>query len=169
MSDLTSAMDINSPSLYAAFGSKEELFREAVELYTTTYGAGIWNGLFDVPTTREAVELMLEKTVEAYTRPGNPRGCLVTLSAIHCEDKSVRNFLREKRRISLESLRRRFEQGIKDGDVPRRIDVDAMTEFYGTFQQGLALRARDGARREEMLKSVRAAMAAWETCAQMVG
>src|ERR671919_2398814 len=75
MADLTGAMGINSPSLYAAFGSKEDLFREAVALYGATEGTEIWSGLQEAPTARAAVERFLRVSAESFTRPGKPRGC----------------------------------------------------------------------------------------------
>ena len=68
LSDLTAAMRINSPSLYAAFGSKESLFREALALYSATEGTEIWTALPDAPTAREAIERFLRATAEAFTR-----------------------------------------------------------------------------------------------------
>lgn len=155
-------MDINSPSLYAAFGSKENLFREATDLYLAEYGSTIWDALATSGTAREAVEAVLRKTVALFTKPGNPRACLIVSSMINCQELSVRNFLREKRRVSLDALRRRLEQGIVDGDLPRRANVDAATEFYGIVQQGLSLRTRESVSREAMHEVVRIAMAAWD-------
>jgi len=118
-----------------------------------------------MPTARQAVQAMLQKTVEVYTQPGSPRGCLVSLSAIHCEAKAVRNFLCEKRRASLDSLRRRLEQAAKDGDLSPNANVAYLSEFYRTVQQGLALRAREGVSRKEMLQTVHAAMSVWDKLA----
>lgn len=164
MAHLTEAMDINSPSLYAAFGSKEDLFREAAALYISEFGAPVWGALTTKRTAREAVEALLRSTVELFTKPGNPRACLLVTSMLSCQEPRVRNFAREKRRASLAALRRRIEQGVEDGDVPRHVEIDAVVEFYGLIQQGLSLRARDGVSRETLLKVVRAALAAWTAC-----
>src|SRR5918996_4164529 len=77
LSDLTAAMGINSPSLYAAFGSKEGLFREAVALYGATEGTEIWEALPQAPTAREAIERFLRASALSFTRPDRPAGCLV--------------------------------------------------------------------------------------------
>jgi AcrR family transcriptional regulator len=73
MADLTRAMGINSPSLYAAFGSKANLFREALELYAAAEGTDIWQALDEVPRAKAAIELFLRRSAESFTRPGRPR------------------------------------------------------------------------------------------------
>jgi AcrR family transcriptional regulator len=161
LTHLTDAMDINSPSVYAAFGSKEELFREAIDLYLAEFGSAIWDILAEMPTARDAVESLLRNTVDVFTTPGNPRGCPIVSSAVNCQTPGVRTFLREKRGASLKALRSRLERGVSDGDLPRKANVEAVTEFYGTVQQGLALRARDGLSRDALLGIVKVAMAAW--------
>src|SRR5258707_15468488 len=83
ISDLKAEMGIGSPSLYAAFGSKEELFREAVKLYSATEGSDTWRSLQTAPTAREGIEGVLMYTARAFTRPDKPPGCLVGLSALN--------------------------------------------------------------------------------------
>src|SRR5271169_3600422 len=81
LSDLTAAMGIASASLYAAFGSKEELFREALMLYGMTVGAPPGQALREHPDTRDAFEAMLRAAADAMTIPDAPRGCLLVLAA----------------------------------------------------------------------------------------
>lgn len=81
MTALTSAMGIKSPSLYAAYGSKEELFREALALYAATEGSYTRRALDEQPTARASVEAALRDNAAAYTDPATPRGCLVILAA----------------------------------------------------------------------------------------
>ena len=83
MSELTAAMGINSPSLYAAFGSKEALFLEATDFYSRTEGADIWMALEEAPTARQAIEQFLCLTAKAYAQTDRPQGCLITLGALH--------------------------------------------------------------------------------------
>src|SRR3546814_18509706 len=83
MNDLTAAMGINSPSLYAAFDSKEALFREAVALYVATDGAGIWAPLKEEGSAYGVVEGFLMETARLFSRPDRPSGCLVVLSLLH--------------------------------------------------------------------------------------
>src|SRR5689334_5469946 len=87
MTDLTAAMGINSPSLYAAFGSKEALFREAVAYYNQTRGAAIAAALNGSPTAREAIAEALRHQVIAYTESDRPRGCMIVLAATTATDR----------------------------------------------------------------------------------
>ena len=81
LTDLTAAMGINSPSLYGAFGSKEALFREAVELYRQTDGGAARQALQNAPSARDAMQDMLLAAAERFTTPGLPPGCMIVLRA----------------------------------------------------------------------------------------
>lgn len=164
VSDLTEAMGINSPSLYAAFGSKEELFREAVTLYAATEGASAVRWLDDEPTARTAVESMLRANATAFTDPDKPPGCMIVLSGVNCseENASVWNFLAETRRSDHARLRERLDRAVADGDLPAGADTTGLAAFYTTVLYGLSIQARDGATRAELHAVVDAAMAAWD-------
>lgn len=164
LSELTAAMGINSPSLYAAFGSKEALFREAVGLYTSTVGTEIWAAIAEAPTAREAIDRFLHATAEAYTSPGNPHGCLIVLGALHSSGNSAVacEMLRSHRAENLETLRGRLNRAVAEGELPHGLDCLAVASFYTTVQQGMSVQARDGASRETLLGIGRCAMAAWE-------
>ncbi|ACL66664.1 transcriptional regulator, TetR family [Anaeromyxobacter dehalogenans 2CP-1] len=165
MADLTRAMGINSPSLYAAFGSKAALFREALDLYAATEGAGGRCAL-DEGTAREALRGMLRATVEGLTAAGKPRGCMIVLGACQGgadgDGAALDALLRARRARAVEDVRRRLRRGVDEGDLPPGADVEALTAFYATVLQGLSLRARDGASRAELLGIVESAMAAWD-------
>lgn len=164
MAALTGAMGIGSPSLYAAFGSKEALFREAVELYVRSEGTEIWEALPEAPTARLAIERFLEETAEAYGRSDGPRGCLIVLGALNetpgCE--AACRDLRARRLGNVEALRARLERGVAEGDLPAGFDCAAAARFYATVQQGMSIQARDGATREQLRAVARGAMAAWD-------
>jgi len=164
LSDLTTAMGISSPSLYAAFGCKEELFREAVALYGATEGMGALRLLDEAPTARAAIETMLRRSAERFTRPGRPPGCLAVLGAINCsaDNESVQQHLAEYRAGVSKALRRRLERGVAEGELPSGFDVDAAAAFYVTVQNGLSLQARDGASRQRLEDIADCAMAAWD-------
>lgn len=164
LGDLTAAMGINRPSLYAAFGCKEALFREAIELYDTVEGAPIQRALDDAPTARQAIEATLRYNARAYARPDQPRGCMIVLASLlgTPENEDVRRFLTENRRRGEDALRQRVERGIAEGDVPAGADACAIAAFYTTVTQGLSVQARDGAKAEAMDATIDAAMAAWD-------
>ncbi|AUX39639.1 TetR family transcriptional regulator [Sorangium cellulosum] len=165
LGDLTSAMGINKPSLYAAFGCKEELFREAVELYDTVESAAPNRALEEAKTARAAVEGLLRSNVEAFVDPEKPSGCMIVLAAMigTPESQGVRDYLAGCRRRSLEALRCRIERGVADGDVPAGADTAKLAGFYATVLNGLSIQARDGAAREALDAIVDAAMGAWDS------
>lgn len=165
ISELTAAMGINAPSLYAAFGSKEALFREAVALYTATVGPEIWTSIPEAPTAREAMERFLTLTAEAYTSPGHPQGCLIVLGALHPSgsNAAVCEVLREHRAENVETLRARLERAVEEGELHEGVDCQAVATFYATVQQGMSIQARDGASREALMAVADYAMAAWDS------
>lgn len=165
LAELTEAMGINPPSLYAAFGSKEALFREAASLYQATEGSQIWDSLSHGPTACEAVERFLRSSARAFTRPDKPNGCLILLGALHSteENAAVSRDLRNRRLENIATLRERLERAIKEGELPRGVDCQAIAMFYVTVQQGMSIQARDGASYRGLLAVVHSAMAAWET------
>ncbi|MFE3443385.1 TetR/AcrR family transcriptional regulator [Nocardia sp. NPDC059180] len=168
MTDLTSAMGINSPSLYAAFGGKETLFREAIELYGRTEGSLTARALTDEPTAREAIEAMLRDNAVAYTAPDKPHGCMVVLagSTYTTRTETIREFLVDKRKETSADLRARLDRGVTDGDLPADTDTAELAAFYTTVLYGLSIQARDGEGHDELMRSIDRAMAAWPTTEQ---
>ncbi|WP_378732014.1 TetR/AcrR family transcriptional regulator [Nocardia brasiliensis] len=167
MNDLTSAMGINSPSLYAAFGGKEALFREAVDLYGQTDGGYTERALREEPTARAAIEAMLRDNAIAYTVDDKPHGCMVVLagSTYTTRSESIRDFLVEKRLETTEDIRRRLDRGVAEGDLAAEVNTAALARFYTTVLYGLSIQARDGASLAELTQSIDCAMAAWPTSA----
>lgn len=162
ISQLAQAMQINPPSLYAAFKSKEDLFLEAVALYRTLEDAGE-RALRDAPTARAAVEAMLRANVDVYTDPDKPNGCLVVLGATTWTpaNASVRDHLAGHRQQIFEGIRRRLQHGVAAQELPPDTDVDALAAFYHTVLEGLSIQARDGATRKTMYATIDRAMASW--------
>lgn len=163
MVDLTAGMGIGAPSLYAAFGSKEELFRAAVALYISTDGADIWAAITKADTAYGAIEGFLMETARLFSRPGKPSGCLVVLSALHSTDgnEALRAELIAKRLKNTADLAGRLAKGIDAGELSPETDVDKLARFYVTVQQGMSIQARDGADRSMLEEIARSALAAW--------
>lgn len=163
MTDLTSAMGIASPSLYAAFGSKEELFRQALQYYAATEGGEIWSGVTQAKTAYEAVACYLLETARVFTRRNKPPGCLIVLSALHLGEHSdtVRRELIDSREQNVEGLKQRLQQGVVAGEISPTADLAAIARYYVTVQQGMSIQARDGATRQQLEQIARAALAAW--------
>lgn len=165
LADLQRAMGgITAPSFYAAFGSKERLFREAVDLYKRIQGAPIGRALTEGRTARASVEAMLRASAKSVCGHNQPRGCMMVLAGMACaaENKGVEDFLREQRTFREKGLRQRLRQGIAEGDLPASADVNGLVSFYTSILDGMAIRARDGASRKALDDIVKCAMAAWD-------
>ncbi|WP_238913963.1 TetR/AcrR family transcriptional regulator [Achromobacter insolitus] len=161
--DLVAAMGVNKPSLYSTFGCKEEIFREAVELYDRIEGRATSQSLAKAGTAREAVETMLRANARAYVVEEGPRGCMIVLSSLlgAPENESVRAFLADNRLNGETMLRDRLAQGIAAGDLDSSADVGQLAAFYTTVLEGLSIQARDGASVDKLNMIIDAAMLAW--------
>ncbi|MEV0153618.1 TetR/AcrR family transcriptional regulator [Micromonospora sp. NPDC050686] len=164
MTDLTGAMGIASPSLYAAFGSKEKLFREAVSLYNEVEGRVPQQVLRDAPTAREGIAGWLRHHARAYLDPARPTGCLVALAAttISAENEPVRQFVAECRQADVADIKRRLDRGVESGDVPASTDTAAVAEYFYAVSLGMAVRARDGVSGRTLHAIAEAALVAWD-------
>jgi len=166
LNDLAEAMGIASASIYACFGSKEELFRKVVALYGTTSGEPPRRALREEPTARGAVHAMLCATADEITRPDTPHYCMLILAAPTgaVENHSVREFLADRRRDQLTTIRDRLGRGVTDGDLTAPpAGLDGIARYYATVVQGLSIQARDGATRADLDAIITCAMAAWDT------
>ncbi len=166
LSDLAAAMGIASASIYACFGSKEDLFRRVMALYGTTSGEPPRRALREQPTARAAVHEMLRATADEITRPETPHYCMLILAAPTgaIENHAVREFLADLRRDMFTTITDRLARGVTDGDlVVAASSIDAVARYYTTVVQGLSIQARDGATRAELETVITCAMAAWET------
>jgi AcrR family transcriptional regulator len=164
LAELTEVMGINPPSLYAAFGSKEELFREAVALYAEHQGIEIWRALEEAPTAREAVESFLLATASAYSEPDDPPGCLIVLGAQHGldEDNAAHLELRTRRRGNLTQIANRFARAKREGELTAAFPIESAAAFYLSVQSGMSVLARDGADRPTLEAVARGAMLGWD-------
>lgn len=167
IADLLRAMGITPPSLYAAFGSKEQLFREAIEYYSRIEGAGTAIAMRRDGSARDAIERMLRANADAYAEPGKPSGCMVVLCATigPPANASVRAYLATQRGLSQDEVQHRLEVAVTEGELPAGTDTAGMALFYTTVLQGMSLQARDGAGRTALHRIVDGAMAAWDTFA----
>ena len=167
LADLTAAMGINAPSLYGAFGSKEQLFREAVARYGEQEGSCTRVELLAAGTARAGIENMLVAAARAGTLPGKPRGCLIVLGAPTGADghEPVRKMLCDSRREMQALILQRLRDGARQGELPADADLPGLAGFYATVLHGMAIQARDGASRKALLQTARLAMHAWDALA----
>jgi len=163
--DLTAATGVNAPSLYAAFGSKQELFREAVDRYDRLAGAATEQALRDAPSARAAVAALLRSHADAYTDPANPRGCLVVLAAAEWTgDADDAAYLARMREQTAVALRERLARDVTAGDLPADAEVGLLALYVDTLLAGLSLQARAGASRATVQGVIDCAMAGWDAC-----
>ncbi|HZH03494.1 MAG TPA: TetR/AcrR family transcriptional regulator [Myxococcaceae bacterium] len=162
--DLTDAMGINRPSLYAAFGCKEALFVEAVALYDAVEGAAATRALEAAPTAREAVTAVLRTNVTAYANRATPRGCMIVLAAAvgAPENSAVRAHLASLRRRDMQAIEERIARGVRDGDVPAGADPATAAAFYVAVLHGLSIQARDRVPDATLRAVAERAITGWE-------
>jgi AcrR family transcriptional regulator len=163
MNDLCEAMGIRSPSLYAAFGSKEALYREAVDRYARGVGEQVWGQLSTGETARIGVQRLL--AASAATLPRSPEisgGCMVQLGATADEwPATAADIVKQVRQGCLDRLQARLEAGVVTGEIPAATDVTRLSRFYLGVIQGMSIQARDGASADELAGMAEIAMAAW--------
>lgn len=164
ITQLKAAMgDLCAPSVYAAFGSKDTLFHEVVDLYNAERFS-LWQQAFDQPSTRSAIETLLRSAVISYTTPGQPQGCLIDLGTKSSSpgNTAIQDYLHACRQEHIERIRQRLQQGIDKGDLDPRCNVETLAAFYYTVLRGLSAQANDGMPREVLLAIVDVAMKAWQ-------
>lgn len=149
--DLTQAMGINKPSLYAAFGNKEQLFLKAVERYENRPDAYFYPSL-QQPTAFKVIERMLLGAAAAASNPDHPKGCVLVQSALSCSDDAMRvkQALIERRQAGAQLLIERLLQAQRDGDLPTSSDASALARFVITVLQGISVQSSSGATAAEL-------------------
>ncbi len=165
MSDLTAAMGIGSPSLYAAFGSKEALYVETLGHYRTMYEGLVWSGFFSAQTARKAVAALLMDS--AATLAGcienAPNGCMVALASVGAgKHGELEDLLRSMRAVTFERVKTRLNRAVEEGELPAGANVEGLSRFVQTVQNGMSILARDGATSVELKDAADIAMQAWD-------
>lgn len=162
LTDLTDAMGITRPSLYAAFGNKEALFRQALDLYEREKQAYVGKALA-APTARGVAERILRGALETCAGEGKPRGCLGVIGTTACgaDAECVRQEVVERGRKVQALIAARMAQAIADGDFDGSADAEAVTKYLMAVLQGMAVQAGAGATRAELERVVDMTLACW--------
>ena len=162
LSDLTEAMGITRPSLYAAFGNKEALFRKALDLYEREKLAYIQQALGQ-PTARKLAEAMLRGTVDNVTSEEQPHGCLGVITSVACgpESQSVREEVVKRGEFGKRALIERFQRAKEEGDLPAHVDPEGLLRVLIAMLQGISVQANQGATRSELERLVESGLALW--------
>ena len=151
--DLTEAMGITPQSLYAAFKSKADLYRESLEQYRRTDGAYVWRIMAEEIPTASAFRQVLTQAAHQYARSDLPPGCMMSTSITTCaeENRAVAAVAAKMRQEALERFRARIEKGIEAGEVPPGTDALSAARFMQATMQGMSIQARDGASEADLL------------------
>jgi AcrR family transcriptional regulator len=153
MGTLSEELGLASARIYAAFRSKEELFREAIERYRTNEGSFVTRALLEEPTARGAIERMFREAVETYTRRGQPQGCMIVSSAMNSasENDHVRQWLAAQRLEQTASIVKRLRKAVQSGELRRDDDPVVLGEYLAAVMNGLSVHARDGVSKKRLL------------------
>jgi len=160
IADLTQAMKISPPSLYAAFGDKEKLFREALAWYQKRPGLP---HIAPAGPVREQVRELLRDTVRSATDPSYPPGCLVAAGMLNCaaEFESLADTLTAIRNGRCKEFEGHLRAAVARRELPSDADIPAISRYIAALVQGIAVQARDGATQAELDAMVDIAMQGW--------
>ena len=162
LTDLTAAMGITRPSLYAAFGNKESLFRKALDLYEREKLEYVGRALAE-PTARRVAEALLRGAVDNACSSEEPHGCLGVITSVACgaESQSIRDEVLERGKVAKRALIERFERARAEGDLPAHVDIESLTNLLYAVVQGICIQAGSGATREDLEKVVDTGLMMW--------
>jgi AcrR family transcriptional regulator len=151
IADLTKAMRITPQSLYAAFTSKADLYRESLGWYRSEVGNHTRGALEETDVVR-ALEGFLSECARQFTQGGRPHGCMIATATLTCaaENTPLARHLTSLRASSLERIRARIERGIAEGQLLSNTDALALCRFTGALVQGMSVQAKDGATETEL-------------------
>ena len=162
LSDLTAAMGINRPSIYATFGNKEALFRKALDRYNSKM-TGFTAEALKEPTARAVAERLMVGTADLLSCPGNPKGCLMVQGALACGEEAdpIRRELISRRATGEAALRERFERAKVDGDLPVGAHPGDLARYVMAVMHGMSVQSAGGASREELQGVIDLSLRAW--------
>jgi AcrR family transcriptional regulator len=160
LSDLTRAMRINRPSLYAAFGNKEQLFGKVLDRYMN--GPVAWFGkALAAPEARDVVEQIFLSTARMAENSSVPPGCLLVQGALACGSASARKEVAARRTAAEIALRRRLQRAKREGDLPKNADPAELARYVMTVVRGMAVQSAGGASRTQLHRVAQIALRAW--------
>lgn len=164
MTELTAAMGITKPSLYAAFGNKEALFHKALDLYEREKLAYMGAAL-DQPTARGVAEKLLRGALELQSSTSDPKGCLSVISSLACsqESESIKADVFARRESARRAILARFEEAKQNGEFPDGLEPGALTNYLFALLQGFSVQAGSGSTCADLCQLVETSMSVWPT------
>jgi AcrR family transcriptional regulator len=162
LSDLTAAMGINRPSIYATFGNKEALFRKALDRYNAQM-TGYTAEALKEPTARAVTERLLLGAADMLSSQENPKGCLMVQGALACGDEAdpIRKELIARRATGEAALRERFERAKVEGDLPVGAVPGDLARYVVAVMHGMSVQSAGGASRGELQGVIDLSLLAW--------
>ncbi len=153
LEDLTAAMGISRPSLYAAFGDKASLFLSALDHYRKSPASYV-NRALAQPTALEAFKELLSGVIDLVTDPKNPGGCLFVCASLpaNVEPEPVTKELARRRLDGERDIAKRFRKAAREGDLPPDADPKALAKLAATLMWGISVQSTSGSTRAELLK-----------------
>ena len=170
IADLTAAMGITPPSLYATFGSKDELYRQALDFYVERQSRQRMEALESGMRAYDVLALYLHDVAQSVSSPGSPRGCIVSTGFLHHgpETEIIASAVAGRREASVQALKARFDRAVAEGELAAGTDTDTLARFYVAVAQGMSAQACDGACTAALKRLADVALSAWpgETASQ---
>ncbi|PPC83302.1 MAG: TetR family transcriptional regulator [Methylotenera sp.] len=162
MAALIEAMEMNKPSIYAAFGNKEALFNQALEKYVSGPSAFLKDALKE-PTSYLVAKKFLTKAVALLTQQQKPRGCMIVQGALSCgpEAEMMQKKLIAYRANSEALFKERFDLAKANADLPKEVNTSALAKYVATIHQGISVQAFSGASKDALMEIVDIAMQSW--------
>ncbi|ADI30434.1 TetR/AcrR family transcriptional regulator [Methylotenera versatilis] len=162
IAELTETIGVSKPSLYAAFGNKEELFYKALMRYASGPVAFV-NDVLKEPTARKVAESFLLRAAEFLTDPQHPKGCMIVQGALSSGESAelVRDILINFRKSYEKKLEDRFTKAIVDGDLSSDANPKSLAKYLATLHQGMSVQATSGATKDELLDIANIALKIW--------
>lgn len=156
IADLTASMGITPQSLYAAFRSKADLYREALDQYRRMPWPDPGNPLKDEIGTVAAFERFLRNAAIVFTAPDHPKGCMISTAVLNCaaENEGIAHHVSALRQQTLDVFAARIERGMAEGELRADTNARSLARFLGAIVQGMSVQARDGATSEELSEIV---------------
>lgn len=163
LADLTTALGINAPSLYAAFESKPALYQAALNRYLAEQFKQLAAVLAKASSAREGIADILHSVAAQFTQPDRPPGCPVASGVLRCAEVNdeISQFTAEQRRTVRAMIQQRLQSDCAAGLLPVTLDTDALAGFYASVIQGMSVQAIDGANQAELLNIAEIALQAW--------
>lgn len=157
MADLIQSIGMKAPSIYAAFGNKDAIFKEVIQCYLPIVVKGQLAALNSSSDIYQSIESSLNESVKLFTGKDNPHTCLIMTAAINASPENTAHVttLKELREEYKAAWKRRFEKASEDQQLSIDADPTVLAEYFTALIQGMSIKAKDGASQETLLGIVK--------------